>query len=509
MARRQLFSLPVYPFLIAALPLLHFYEKDFGSVALTQLGRSLAVYMMITAVILLGARRVWREPARAALATGAIAAPLFYGGSLEWPRLVAVGVGVLVLLALLHRIRFALGRWTPVLNAAVLVLVGFPIGSVVAEQLGSRAPRPIEDHAEPLGLPADSRAPRPDIVYILADGLAHPAIFQSMYGVPRESFERPLTQLGFHHVPGSRSNYAQTALSLSATLNMSFVQDLLEIPDPSNDDRRPLAELIARNRVVGTLRAAGYRVVTFPAEYDLVRLEQVDARRKPFFAPGFFELHTARQTILPHLQRLVGRGPADLEFALHRRRVEFVLRELPRARDAFAPTEPVFVFAHIIAPHPPFVYGRHGEALRSRQRFGFADGDHWLMERHGVREQYVREYRDQALYIVERLAEMLSQLIREAPRPLVIVVQGDHGPGSELRWDNLQLTNMAERHAIFNAWYASPDAPRNPHPGMTAVNTFPFLFNTYLGTSLPLLDDRAWYSRWITPYDFSELPRMR
>ncbi|NIW23085.1 MAG: hypothetical protein GWN29_00155, partial [Gammaproteobacteria bacterium] len=98
-------------------------------------------------------------------------------------------------------------------------------------------------------------------------------------------------------------------------------------------------------RVVNTLRASGYRVITLPSEYDLARLDGVDARLTPFFAPGFFELHTVRNTLLPHVQRALGRGPADLEFALHRRRVEFVLDRLPRVRDDIDASAPVFVYA--------------------------------------------------------------------------------------------------------------------------------------------------------------------
>ena len=503
---QRLASRPVYPFLIAALPLLHYYAKDLGSAAPGPLVRMLVAYWSTTAMLLLLARRIWRDGARAALVCGACAAPLFYGGSLEWPRLFVVVVAVAVLTLVVHRLPRGLSRWTPILNVACVVLVSLPIASIAWRLAKMRSPRAVTGYADPVPLPAVDE--RPDIYFILADGLAHPAIFQSMYGVARESFEAPLHALGFHFVAGSRSNYAQTALSLSATLNMAYVQDLLEIPDPLNDDRRPLARLIAHNRVVNTLRSTGYRIASLPAEYPLAQPADADLVRKPLLSLGFFELHTLRNSILPHVERLAGRGPADLEFALHRQRVEFVLRELPRLRTTIPADEPLFVFAHIVAPHPPFVYGRHGEPQPSRQRFSFADGDHWLMERHGIREQYVVEYRDQARYIVEQIAVAADAIIRSAPRPLVIIVQSDHGPGSELRWDNLQLTNRIERHGIFNAWFASRNVAVPP-AGMTAVNTFRFLFNSQFGATLPLQDDRAWYSRWIWPYEFSELPRIR
>ena len=38
------------------------------------------------------------------------------------------------------------------------------------------------------------------------------------------------------------------------------------------------------------------------------------------------------------------------------------------------------------------------------------------------------------------------------------------------------------------------------YEGMTALNTFPVLFNAYLGTDLPRLPDKHWFARMSEPY---------
>lgn len=502
-------SLPWHPFLIASLPLLHYYQKDLGGSLFAHFARMLGLYLAITAGVLLVTRRLWRETGRADLVCAASVGTLFYAGSLEWPKLAAAAMVILALVLLPQRLAARLARWTPVVNVACVVLVAFPIASLARMQWSWRSPTVIPDATQvEAAAPAPGDAPddTPDIYYIVADGLASPEVFERWYGVDHDSLEAPMRNLGFHVVPGSRSNYAQTALSFAATLNMRYVQELLDVRDPNNNDRRPLAGLIARSRVVEMLRARGYHIESFPSEYDLAQLANADVVRKPPGAPGFFALHTLRNTLLPHVQRLLGRGPGDVGFALHRRRIEYVLHELPRVRARVPATRPLFVHAHVIAPHPPFVWDRHGAPLESRQRFAFSDGDHWLMERHGTREQYVREYRDQALYVVERLATTVAEIVRRSSRPLVIVVQGDHGPGSELRWDDLESTASDERHGIFNAWLTTAQPTTYPPPGSTAVNTFRFLFDAYLGSRMPMLDDRAWASTWRRPYVFVELP---
>jgi len=216
-------------------------------------------------------------------------------------------------------------------------------------------------------------------------------------------------------------------------------------------------------------------------------------------------LHNLRNSVLPHVQRALGHGPADLEFALHRHRVRASLRNLRRARRMFPDDEPLFVFMHVISPHPPFVFGSTGEARRSDQRFAFRDGDHWLLEKPEGAPGYVELYAAQTRYVVTQLAHAVEDVLKNAPRPTVIVIQGDHGPGSALAWEVPGDTDTIERHGIFNAWYVPPGIEVTLPNGMTSVNTFRVLLAACFEAPLPRLEDRAYFARWRSPYRFLDL----
>ena len=57
---------------------------------------------------------------------------------------------------------------------------------------------------------------------------------------------------------------------------------------------------------------------------------------------------------------------------------------------------------------------------------------------------------------------------------------------------------------ILNAYYF-PDGRESLYPSITPVNTFRMIFNAYLGTSLEILPDESYYSKYATPYELQEI----
>jgi hypothetical protein len=142
---------------------------------------------------------------------------------------------------------------------------------------------------------------------------------------------------------------------------------------------------------------------------------------------------------------------------------------------------PKLVFAHIIAPHPPYVFGPAGEPIEA------ADVGTTKTQ------EGADHYRDQALYISNRMKEIVPKIIANSNPPPIIVIQGDHGPTVASR----PRSRMSNLNAYFLPGVAAP-----VYPTVTPVNTFRIIFNAYFGQDLELLDDVSLYSDYTDPFNF-------
>lgn len=187
------------------------------------------------------------------------------------------------------------------------------------------------------------------------------------------------------------------------------------------------------------------------------------------------------------------------QYAAQRARVRHTLERLP---DLAASDTPLLVLAHVLCPHPPFVFAADGSrpALPIPPENFFTDG---VFTR--SREEYAAGYGAQLAFLNARLEAAIDRILREARRPTIIVLQGDHGPGAGWAPNDVGATDLRERFAILNAYrFPDGDQPRL-HPDITPVNTFRVILNRVGGADLPLLEDRSFYATWKEPYAFVDV----
>ena len=99
-----------------------------------------------------------------------------------------------------------------------------------------------------------------------------------------------------------------------------------------------------------------------------------------------------------------------------------------------------------------------------------------------------------------RILHAIDAIIqRPGPAP-VIVIHGDHGPGSMWEPNDIGNSNLGERLGIFSA-YRFPGDEFRPSAHITPLNALRVMANRYLGTSLPTLPDASFASTWQRPYD--------
>ena len=493
-----------------ALLLLLAYTQSFHFMPLAALWQPLGIAVAVAAGVWGLLLALTRAPAVAGVVSVALLlfnhalhAPLF--GWLQftarWPALLT-GWRLPVLLASLPGVAllawgFRLGRRRPAWCAALLR----PLSLFLAANLLFAASRVAvlewrRPRARALFPPLAARTsptPPPEtlptIVHLVLDGFARDDILATRYGMGAAPLTGSLKVLGFHVVPRARSNYIQTALSLASTLNLGYLRDLPELS--RHYDRTPLLRQIQSSQVVARLRAAGYEIVNFPSGYDFTDEIGADVR----VVPRFFNELAANQWERSWLGTLAGGGRG--EAANHVRRIETVFRELPDLCDRSE--RPRYIFAHVVAPHPPFLFDELG-ARREPVAFNLMDGSHRVGPSGDAQAAYRAAYLEQLRYISSSTEDLMRRLLAKSSRPLVILLHADHGPGSGLRWESRAASDVGERLGILCALRFPGGDYADIPDDLSLVNLFRIVFNRHLGTRYPLLPDQSYFTRWRSPY---------
>ncbi len=493
--------IPFHP-LLAAVPALLSYTHDNRGMAswTSALGPLVTTWI---GMLPFWALFVWMSRSRAAAAASTtMVVVAFHAHQFAGKHAQEMWLAVLVVTILLSRLRGPARPLTTFANLLTTLAVVPGILETVADERENPAPhvRPHWEGALDSVTAASAAAGnRPDIWYIVLDGYGREDVLREQYGID-SGLAAELRTRGFRVANQARANYAQTALSFAATLNMEPLDALLVDADPSSTNRRPLMALIRNNRVVRALRAAGYRIVEYPSEYSITHLAAPDDVRGTWFVPDEYEYSLLGHTPVLAIARALGLQQHRVAHEAHRYAVSGVFDSLEDGDRAPGPT---FHYAHIVAPHPPFVFAADGSYRVSRSRNFFGDGATWQKYAARYKESYEEGYAAQSAYVDRRLLAALDAILAEAKTPPIILVQGDHGPGARLNWNDPAGTDMRERMSILSA-YLVPDSSAIP-ASITPVDSFRVVLNQALGTDLPLIGGQSWFSSFSTPYTFIDV----
>jgi hypothetical protein len=327
----------------------------------------------------------------------------------------------------------------------------------------------------------------PDIYYIILDGYGRSDVLKNL-GYDNSPFLDSLRDLGFIVAECAQSNYAQTKLSVSSSLNFNYLDTLSDRFVAGSDDRTGLTTFIHSNAVRRSLEKAGYKTVGFASGFPMTELTDAAYYLSPknsWWQTNDFESLLLGTTLAGAFQNRDASEDPEMpnsDPSLSRERTLFTLEQLPQVPFLKGPK---FVFVHLVIPHPPYVFGATG-GPRTTPQPGLTRT-----------EQSDIFYRDQAMYISSRIGEIVPKLIANSATPPVIVIQGDHGPTSPSR--------SRERMKILNVYYL-PGVNAQIDPTITPVNTFRIIFNKYFGQNLELLENESLYSTYRHPFDYRVIP---
>lgn len=267
-------------------------------------------------------------------------------------------------------------------------------------------------------------------------------------------------------------------------------------------DMNWLIPFVRQNKVREFLELNGYQIVAFESGYDRTEIPASDLYlQSPTRASGTFEslwIQTTALLILEDMTSLLGLPFPYPCFQSHIARITFIFNELPLVAELPGPK---FVFAHILIPHPPFVFDSDGEVLPPRHKFGLRDGSDFQ----GTPDEYIDGYRRQVDYVNRELELILPRIIANSSTPPIIILQGDHGPAAYLDWRSPQSYQFLERMAILNAILIPGCEGGLPTDELSPVNTFRWIFNLVFEMDYPLLEDRSYFSTTYSPFDFIEV----
>lgn len=336
----------------------------------------------------------------------------------------------------------------------------------------------------------------PNIYFIVLDGYGRSDKLRKFYNYDNSGIEEFLTSKGFYIADRSRSNYLQTYLSLTSNLNLNYIDNFVEDMDPKSNNINPILDRFQNNQVIEFLNHFGYEIIAFESGYSVTELNNVD---QFYSGTSTFSQFTNEVINLTPLQLWLD----DLQNETHRMRIQYTFSQLPIIINSLQPT---FVFAHILAPHPPFVFGANGESINQDKVFTLNENK--IIDNTNESE-YKILYADQLHYINSLTEKTVDQILLNTPRKSIIIIQGDHGPRSMWDWNSMENTNIEEVFPIFNAIFLPDQDYSNLYEDISSVNTFRVIFDQYFGTDLGVLDDKSFYHNVATPYDYIEVPESK
>ncbi len=503
-----------HPLLFAVYPVLFLYAHNSDNLPAAVLGRPLLGALMLGIMALVLAGLVVRDAARGALLASvmmllwAVLALLAGAGTVgevlgHHRVLLPLEFTLLIVVASVLRRGQPSPAWTRGLSLAArgmsLALVGFTLMSILVG-IWQEAPQSFAagEANHPVSFTRSFLASSADVYHIVLDGYARADVLGDLYGMDNEPFLAALRERGFCVADSARSNYAQTLLSVVSALTGNYLEVRDGAPNEEGTARRQLARRLTEVLRGRSLVAEGAWTRAFATGYSATEMLDADVYQGPAISLNEFERALVAITPLDALLNLVESRYGNV---LHRRRVEFTFDHLPVPPGA--PPQ-AFTFAHIIAPHPPFVFAP--VAAVAGAVVPLADGDHIVGIGGLSVDQYRLAYRAQVAAVNERLLRAVDTILRNG-RPSVILVHGDHGPGSLLQWEEPVPAAAAarERFGILLALRLTGGDPTACWSSMSPVNAVRVLENRLYGTRRDTLPDRSFFSTWSRPFGFVEI----
>jgi hypothetical protein len=326
----------------------------------------------------------------------------------------------------------------------------------------------------------------PDIYYIILDSYMNQDVLKSELNLDNSEFCDWLRDKGFFVSSSSKSNYTWTCLSMPSSLNFRYFD---------KEDKNGEEALLYNNEVVKILRSRGYKIVSiyFASEDSYHR--GIDADIKFAYGPV--------KDFLPSLIDSTWVYPITffgfLNSFIYNYQRASVLFSLEKINEIPKIEGPTFTYAHIMSPHPPYIFDRNGKP----PEFHFLKFCSLLKNKGKDDLWYNQEcvaYIQQISFVNKQVKEVIERVLFLSPQS-IIIIQGDHGPFLGLDGKLLKKT-FKIRTSILNAYYLPGSKKNLLYDRISPVNSFRVIFNEYFNGNYRLLPDVSYFSFGKNVWDF-------
>ena len=344
-------------------------------------------------------------------------------------------------------------------------------------------------HYEPSNNPVELQNTHntPDVYYIILDEYGGPETMKNL-NYDNSQFYEFLKEKKFIIPEKSTSNYPMTHSSIPSTMNMEYVNDLSNILGEDSKTFLPLREMLYNSQVIKNFKSLGYDIVIFESG---------------FVPPENFvlvdDIICPDQGIDSVLLDMIGRTSMMGYFVERyeegkiRDRINCTFSEIKTIGNN--KDEPIFVFAHMLIPHPPNVFGPNGEVI--------VPGNHISSE---IWDEKIA-YLDQLEFTNNEITKVIEKILDENEKP-IIIIQSDHGSGFDIDWKNPDESMILQRLSILNAYYVPEISENQFYENITPVNSFRIIFNDYFNGNYKILEDLNYWNNVYKPFDFHDVTEI-
>jgi len=481
---------PFYLFLLPVFFVLHGYLENFGFISLEDALVLMLSYCGMALGIGLFSYLIFKDINKAALITAAWMSFFFFFAALheflkenapkffsKYSFMLSLSVVLLIVLyIILKRTKGKFLKFNLFINVLFIIYIFVDIGGLIWKSNNpSYQKLSVYSFARKNEYTICDTCAKPNIYFLLFDEYGSSISLKEKWNYENK-LDSSLKKKGFSVQSRSQSNYNFTAFSMSATLNMSFIEGIKNIKSVTADDYANCNILVRDNQVITFLDAHGYDIVN----YSMFDLAGHPASVEQSFLPLKTKLITDR-TLFARMNKDIGwllitRFPFNLftknHFLKHRENNNRFLEQV-KEQTRKQSMKPKFVYAHFYMPHPPFFYDSVGNLKDNELVY------------HESKIIPPSSYLEYVTYTNGEILKLVDTIQTNDPKSIIVILS-DHGFRVPTKdpFPHFFFQNM-------NAIYFPDKDYRMLYDSMTNVNQFRAIFNKTFNQKFPLLKDSS------------------